>query len=247
MKKFFCIYLLGVLISLNVEGQTKKAPVVSKSKKAATIAVSNNKTVVKTKGPLESPERMVQIETNYGTMIAKLYNSTPLHRNNFLKLVTDGFYDSLLFHRVINQFMIQGGDPMSKNATTDIMLGNGSAPGERIPAEINLSFFHKKGALAAARDNNPQKASSNCQFYIVQGKVQTNEDVAKLQRPGGVYAPDQTEIYKRIGGAPFLDQNYTVFGEVISGLEVIDKIAQKGIGANNRPLENITMKIKLLN
>lgn len=247
MKKFFCIYLLCVLIGFKVQGQTKKAPVVSKSKTAATTGSNYKKTVEKPGAPLESSERMVQIETNYGTMIAKLYNSTPLHRNNFLKLVTNGFYDSLLFHRVINQFMIQGGDPMSKNASTDMMLGNGSAPGERLPAEINSTFFHKKGALAAARDNNPQKSSSNCQFYIVQGKVQTDEDVAKLQKPGGVYAPAQTEIYRRIGGTPFLDQNYTVFGEVISGLEVIDKIAQKGTGANNRPLENVTMKIKLLN
>ena len=246
MKKFFCIYVLCTCIVFNSEGQTKKPPVFSKTKITATPG-NNKKTVEKPLAQNVSTERMVEIETKYGTMIARLYNSTPLHRDNFIKLVSTGFYDSLLFHRVISQFMIQGGDPMSKNATSDVMLGNGAAPGERIPAEMNASFFHKKGALAAARDNNPQKASSNCQFYIVQGKVQTDEDVAKLQKPVGGYSPGQTEIYKRIGGAPFLDQNYTVFGEVISGLEVIDKITQQGIGPNNRPLENVTLKIKLLN
>ena len=246
MKKFFCIYVLCTCIVFNSEGQTKKRPFLSKTKATAT-ASNNKKTVEKPLAQNVSTERMVEIETKYGTMIARLYNSTPLHRDNFIKLVSTGFYDSLLFHRVISQFMIQGGDPMSKNATSDVMLGNGAAPGERIPAEMNASFFHKKGALAAARDNNPQKASSNCQFYIVQGKVQTDEDVAKLQKPVGGYSPGQTEIYKRIGGAPFLDQNYTVFGEVISGLEVIDKITQQGIGPNNRPLENVTLKIKLLN
>jgi peptidyl-prolyl cis-trans isomerase B (cyclophilin B) len=246
MKKFFSVYVLCVCIVFNSVGQIKKTPVISKPK-TTTKPGNNKKTVDKPLAQNASSERMVQIETKYGTMIARLYNATPLHRDNFIKLVNSGFYDSLLFHRVISQFMIQGGDPMSKNATNDVMLGNGAAPGDRIPAEMNASFFHKKGALAAARDNNPQKASSNCQFYIVQGKVQTDEDVAKLQKPVGGYSPTQMEIYKRIGGSPFLDQNYTVFGEVISGLEVIDKIAQQGIGANNRPLENVTMKIKLLN
>lgn len=246
MKKFFCLYLLCVYMVFSSEGQTNKKPVLLKTKATAT-AGNNKKTVDKPSAQNVSMERLVQIETKYGTMIARLYNATPLHRDNFIKLVNTGFYDSLLFHRVINQFMIQGGDPMSKNATSDMILGNGAAPGERIPAEMNASFFHKKGALAAARDNNPQKASSNCQFYIVQGKVQTDEDVAKLQKPVGGYSPAQTEIYKRIGGSPFLDQNYTVFGEVISGLEVIDKITKQGNGPNNRPIENVTMKIKLLN
>ncbi len=246
MKKLFCVYVLCVCIVFNSVGQAKKTPAVSKTKITATPAY-NKTTVDKPSVQNVSTERMVQIETKYGTMIARLYNATPLHRDNFIKLVSTGFYDSLLFHRVISQFMIQGGDPMSKNATSEVMLGNGAAPGDRIPAEMNASFFHKKGALAAARDNNPQKASSNCQFYIVQGKVQTDEDVAKLQKPVGGNSPAQMEIYKRIGGSPFLDQNYTVFGEVISGLEVIDKIAQQGIGPNNRPLENVTMKIKLLN
>ena len=246
MKKLFCVCIFCVCMIFNSVGQVKKTPAIPKSKTSATPG-NNKKTLDKGSAQNASTERMVQIETKYGTMIARLYNATPLHRDNFIKLVSTGFYDSLLFHRVISQFMIQGGDPMSKNAASDVMLGNGAAPGERIPAEMNASFFHKKGALAAARDNNPQKASSNCQFYIVQGKVQTDEDVAKQQKPAAGYSSAQTEIYKRIGGAPFLDQNYTVFGEVISGLEVIDKITLQGVGPNNRPLENVTMKIKLLN
>lgn len=247
MSKFYCVYFLYLFIAFNSAGQAKKATVTSKTKTVATSAATNKKAVEKPLAQNTSTERLVQIETNYGTMIAKLYNATPLHRDNFIKLVNEKFYDSLLFHRVIGQFMIQGGDPASRNATPDMLLGNGSAPGERIPAEMNSTFFHKKGALAAARDNNPQKSSSNCQFYIVQGKVQTDEDVSKLQKPGGGYSTAHTEIYKRIGGTPFLDQNYTVFGEVISGLEVIDKIAQQGTGPNNRPLNNVTMKIRLLN
>ena len=111
----------------------------------------------------------VQITTDFGTMKVKLYNETPLHRDNFVKLVSEGFYDSLLFHRVIKGFMIQGGDPQSKNAAAGQMLGSGDV-GYRIPAEFNDSLYHKKGVLAAARDNNPEKASSGCQFYIVQGK-----------------------------------------------------------------------------
>ncbi|MCY7420924.1 MAG: peptidylprolyl isomerase [Chitinophagaceae bacterium] len=246
MTKGFCICLFCTLVGFYSIAQIKKTSFATKTKTTITLP-ANKKIFEKTNVAIAASERMVQIETKYGTMVAKLYNATPLHRDNFLKLVTDGFYDSLLFHRIINQFMIQGGDPVSKNANGEIMLGNGSAPGDRITAEMNKTFYHKKGALAAARDNNTQKASSNCQFYIVQGKMQTDEDLAKMQNSGVPYSATQAEIYKRIGGTPFLDQNYTVFGEVISGLEVIDKIASLGTGANNRPLENVTMKIKLLN
>src|SRR3954469_4977808 len=109
--------------------------------------------------------RLVQISTDYGTMVVKLYDSTPLHRDNFIKLVQEGFYDSLLFHRVIQNFMIQGGDPTSKNADTSAVLGGGEGPGERVPPEFRSNYIHKKGVIAAARDDNPEKASSNCQFY----------------------------------------------------------------------------------
>ena len=197
---------------------------------------------------------MVEITTDYGVMIARLYDSTPKHRDNFLKLVSQKFYDSLLFHRVINGFMIQGGDPTSKNADSTTMLGGGSAPGERIPAEFKQNFFHKKGALAAARDGNPEKASSNCQFYIVQGKKidtaqlrQTAEQRIKANPNSYNYTAAQKEIYQRIGGTPFLDQNYTVFGEVISGLNVLDAIANSPIQPGDRPKKDIRMKIRLLN
>ena len=199
-------------------------------------------------------ERLVEISTDYGVMVAKLYDSTPLHRDNFIKLVEQKFYDSLLFHRIINQFMIQGGDPSSKNAADGQPLGGGAATGDRIPAEFRSGFFHKKGALAAARDDNPEKASSNCQFYIVQGKVIPPADLDKIYaarvkpaNPSFNYSKTQKEIYSRIGGTPFLDQSYTVFGEVISGLEVIDKIAGLPKDGSDKPLQSVRMKIRMLN
>ncbi|HNL83511.1 MAG TPA: peptidylprolyl isomerase, partial [Chitinophagaceae bacterium] len=194
-------------------------------------------------------ERLVEIKTDYGTMIVRLYNSTPLHRDNFIKLVEQGFYDSLLFHRVIKDFMIQGGDPTSKLADSLAVLGGGSAPGDRIPAEFRANLIHKKGVLAAARDGNPEKASSNCQFYLVQGKKidstqlnQTYETRIKPNAPNFSYTKQQKEIYKRIGGTPFLDQNYTVFGEMISGLNVLDKIAHVPTKPGDRPIKDVRMK-----
>jgi peptidyl-prolyl cis-trans isomerase B (cyclophilin B) len=177
-------------------------------------------------------------------MTARLYNSTPLHRDNFIKLVKQGFYDSLLFHRVINGFMIQGGDPTSKRADSITQLGAGEVPGvPMVPAEFRSNLIHKKGVLAAARDNNPEKKSSNCQFYIVQGK---KTDSAQLNN-GIAYTKEQKEIYQRIGGTPFLDQNYTVFGEVFIGMDVIDKIAATPCYPGDRPVKNVRMKIKILN
>jgi peptidyl-prolyl cis-trans isomerase B (cyclophilin B) len=172
----------------------------------------------------------VQLQTNMGTIIIRLSDSTPLHRDNFLKLVKTGFYDSVLFHRVIKDFMIQGGDPNSKRAASGQPLGNGG-PGYTVPAEFRSSLFHKKGVLSAARmgDNvNPSKASSGSQFYIVQGKTFTDGalDTLEIQRLNGRKIPaEQRSAYKTIGGTPHLDQGYTVFGEVISGLETVDKIA----------------------
>jgi cyclophilin family peptidyl-prolyl cis-trans isomerase len=241
--------IIGLLVlgTFTVNAQTKpKTPAKSPAKTTA-------KPVVK-KAPV-SKERLVELTTNYGTMILKLYDSTPLHRDNFIKLVQSGFYDSLLFHRVIQNFMIQGGDPDSKYADSTSMLGGGSVPGERIPAEFKPQFFHKKGALSAARDNNPQKASSNCQFYVVQGNRLPAEQLAQQEQgvkansgnPNFKYTAAQKETYARMGGAPFLDQNYTVFGEVISGLEVIDKIAAVQKGQNDRPKADVRMKLRMLN
>jgi cyclophilin family peptidyl-prolyl cis-trans isomerase len=193
-------------------------------------------------------EQRVRIITDSGDIVIKLYNQTPLHRDNFIKLVKEHYFDSLLFHRVINRFMIQGGDPDSKHAKPGQMLGDGG-PGYTIPAEFDSTLFHKKGVLAAARegdDVNPKKASSASQFYIVQGKKFTDEDFKTLQTKRGVVVPEwKKETYRTIGGTPHLDMNYTVFGEVVSGLEVIDKIALAKTDANNRPIQDIRMKIVL--
>ena len=192
----------------------------------------------------DSVEHQVLISTDLGDMIVKLYNCTPGHRDNFLKLVNQGFYDSLLFHRIIRSFMIQGGDPESKNAQPGMMLGNGDV-GYTIPAEFIDTLFHKKGALCAARTDNPTKASSGCQFYIVQGQVFSNEQAQMLELQRGIkLSPQQKEIYTTIGGSPWLDKEYTVYGEVISGLDVIDKIATVQTGPNDRPAVDVHMKMK---
>ncbi|MDN5205201.1 peptidylprolyl isomerase [Fulvivirgaceae bacterium BMA10] len=241
-------------------------------------------------------EYLVTIKTPYGDMKAILYDETPKHKENFIKLAKEGFYDSLLFHRIISEFMIQGGDPNSKNAAPGIPLGSGG-PDYTVPAEFKKHLFHKKGALAAARTNNPEKASSSCQFYIVQGKVWSNEELTSdmnalgqaaqqmMARPeydslkqvfvdaynsGGQEAygkklieckgiiakemnvkvdkdvpADRLEAYTTIGGAPHLDDEYTVFGIVVEGLDIIDKIAEQPRDGRDRPNENITMVVEL--
>jgi peptidyl-prolyl cis-trans isomerase B (cyclophilin B) len=238
-----------------------------------------------------APPVQVEMVTNHGTIVLELSDKTPLHRDNFVKLVEDGVYDSLLFHRVINGFMIQAGDTESKYADSLASVGSADLP-YQIPAEIVPDLFHKKGVLAAARTNNPQRASSSTQFYIVQGKIQNDSLLAynegrinkMLARHFGVNDPankplidslemaktqkdsvltkeldlrlnsildnywnfdkysipeDQRKVYKTIGGTPHLDQNYTVFGEVISGLEVVDSIAAVETDARDRPLVNV--------
>lgn len=194
----------------------------------------------------QQKEQVVLLSTSYGDIKLKLYNETPKHSDNFKKLAKEGFYNGTLFHRVISGFMIQGGDPDSKNAKPGQALGNGSA-GDRIPAEFNSKLFHKKGALAAARDNNPEKASSGCQFYIVQGTVIAGAQLdAFEQRSGKKFSPEQRKAYTTVGGSPHLDGEYTVYGEVIEGLDVIDKIASVKRDQNDRPLEDIKMTVKVL-
>ena len=191
----------------------------------------------------------VKIETDSGTMIAKLYNETPLHSDNFVKLVKEHFYDGLLFHRVIKNFMIQGGDPESKTAKPGQLLGEGSLK-YSIPAEFDTSVFHKKGALAMARegdDVNPNKASSSTQFYIVEGKTLTDAEMDKMETRFKIKIPENhREVYRTLGGTPFLDNTYTVFGEVESGLDVVDKIANAPKDSHDRPLNDIKMKITIL-
>jgi cyclophilin family peptidyl-prolyl cis-trans isomerase len=189
----------------------------------------------------------IKITTDSGVILIRLYDSTPLHRDNFVKLVESKFYDSLIFHRVIKNFMIQGGDPQSKTAQPGQMLGNGGGDMERIPAEFNRSLIHKRGTLCAARDGNPAKASSACQFYLVQGNIMSDQDLDGLEmRLGYKYTPAQRMAYKTYGGTPFLDQDYTVFGEVISGLKVIDKIASVQIGQGDRPVADVRMKMEVV-
>lgn len=248
----------------------------------------------------------ILISTPYGNMKVKLFNETPLHRANFLKLIKHGFYDSLLFHRVINHFMIQGGDPDSKTANDTMLLGNGDVD-YWIPAEFNKKIYHKKGMLAAAREDdevNPGRKSSGSQFYIVMGKTydsatlrkaeirinknivqeincnvafsgkskklqeyylrltaEGKEDSLKMVRrqlvdpisierykttPHFTFTPEQIKTYSTIGGTPHLDMNYTIFGEVVEGLDVIDKIAALKTDKNDRPLENVRMKISII-
>ena len=234
-----CLYtaLMLCLIaftSAHAEAQSKKTPTKPVPSKIV-------KTVVKP-GPVR-----ICVYTDSGSMIIKLSDSTPLHRDNFVKLVKEGFYDSLLFHRVIPQFMMQGGDPTSKYATPGARLGNGGDQLARIPAEFNPTLFHKKGALAAARDGNAQKASSACQYYIVDGKTFTDEQLTMLERQnGGKYTEEQRTIYKTMGGTAQLDRIYTVFGEVESGLEVIGKITGAARDGNNRPMADVRMRMEIM-
>ncbi len=236
---------------------------------------------------------MVLIETSYGDIKVVLYDDTPLHKENFLKLVRSGFYNDLLFHRVISHFMIQGGDPESRTAKSGKMLGNGDT-GYTLPAEILPNHYHKRGALAAARegdDINPEQRSSGCQFYIVQGKLFTESEIRQeearmnekryqlkvaqaftkerdsLLKAGAdanydtlihrtmaavskSYKPfhftaEEIKYYTTEGGVPHLDGAYTVFGEVVSGMDVVDKIASEATDQNDRPLKDIRMKMKI--
>ncbi|GGB94120.1 peptidylprolyl isomerase [Dyadobacter sediminis] len=190
-------------------------------------------------------DEVVTIETDLGSMKLILFDETPKHKANFLKLSNEKFYDGLLFHRVIDAFMIQGGDPDSRNAKPDEMLGKGDN-GYKIPAEFSPKLFHQKGALAAARDNNPAKESSGCQFYIVQGRKWSKNDLDKqAARAARKLTDEQRKVYETIGGTPHLDGAYTVFGQVIDGMEVVDKIGAVSKDERDRPEKNIAMKVSV--
>ncbi len=194
-----------------------------------------------------APERcLIEIETEFGTMLAELYASTPKHRDNFLKLADEGFYDDLLFHRVINGFMIQGGDPQSRGAAAGQMLGMGG-PSYQIPAEFVGDLVHVKGAIAAARTNNPEKKSSGSQFYIVHGSPVQEGTLNQVEAARNFrYTPEQRKAYLEKGGTPHLDREYTVYGQVIEGLDVIDKIAAVETAQGDRPKKDVKMKVRVI-
>ena len=184
----------------------------------------------------------VEMQTSSGNIVILLYDDTPLHRDNFIKLAGEGVYDGTLFHRVIKDFMIQGGDPDSKNAKAGQMLGEGDL-GYKIPAEFRENHINKRGALCAARqgdDVNPKKESSASQFYIVQGRKWSDGEMNMMeQRFGKKYSDEHRKIYAEEGGAPHLDGDYTVFGEVLEGMDVVDKIAAVKTDPMDRPLEDV--------
>jgi peptidyl-prolyl cis-trans isomerase B (cyclophilin B) len=183
--------------------------------------------------------KFVIMETTMGTLKLEVFSDVTQHAENFLTLADEGFYDSILFHRVIPNFMVQGGDPKSKTAAAGEMLGNGDV-GYKVPAEFMEQYHHKKGALAAARDNNPEKASSGCQFYIVQGKVFTDTELDNIERSGNRKLTEEArKDYKTIGGSPHLDMGYTVFGQLVDGMDVLDKISAVGCNSSNRPVEDV--------
>ncbi len=199
-------------------------------------------TIIVVLGAQAQDEKQVKfvIHTQFGDMTGVLYNETPQHRDNFVKLVNEGWYENSPFHRVIKNFMIQGGQ--NADGRMD--------PGYKVPAEFVYGKFHKKGALSAARQSdqvNPEKASSGSQFYIVQGNVVTAQQLSQFsQRSGMAYSDEQIEIYSKIGGTPHLDGSYTVFGEIVDGFDVIDKIAAVKTGGMDKPVEDVTMSIEII-
>lgn len=197
-----------------------------------------------------APEKcLIEISTPQGNMLVELYEETPKHRDNFVKLAGESYYNGTLFHRVIKGFMIQGGDPSSKNASADAQLGSGG-PGYQIDAEFDERFAHVKGALAAARlggPANPDKKSSGSQFYIVDGKDVTAEQLENSEASKGLtYTEDTKQAYLENGGTPFLDGDYTVFGRVIEGLDVIDKIVALSTGQGDRPRQDVQMSVNVI-
>ncbi len=214
-------------------------------------AMKGSRTSTTTQKIMVDPVKNAQVavDTDFGTMVIQLSDATPGHRDNFLKLVSEGFYEDLLFHRVIQEFMVQGGDPNSRGAKPGQMLGSGG-PGYQIPAEFVDTLYHVKGAVAAARTGdqvNPEKKSSGSQFYIVHGRTFSPAELDQLEgRMGRSFSDEQRALYREERGAPFLDGEYTVFGHVIKGFEVIDKIAAGEVDRGNRPLSDVGMNMRIL-
>jgi len=198
----------------------------------------------------QTPGKMVLIKTTMGDIKITLYEETPLHAENFIKLVEEGFYDKQFFHRVINNFMIQAGDPDTRTAQSGQRVGSGG-PGYTIPAEFNPLLYHKKGAIAAARQGdqvNPQRSSSGSQFYIVQGTVLTEAQLKQMEAQNMhiAFTSEQIKTYTTIGGTPHLDYAYTVFGEVVEGMDVVENIAAVQTDALDRPLKDIKFTMEIV-
>lgn len=261
MKKplFLSVGLLFLLTLASASG-CNEARNSSKDDVTADATQSSETTVntEETQPVMEATTTKVKIITSYGTMVAELYDSTPQHRDNFIKLAESGFYNDLLFHRVIKGFMIQGGDPDSRGAEANLRLGSGG-PGYTIEAEFIDSLVHTKGALAAARQGdqvNPQRRSSGSQFYIVQGKpvppqmlLSIEADCNSTRRDSSMhfhYSEAQIEAYQTQGGTPHLDGQYTVFGQIIEGLEIIDKIGAVQTARGDRPVEDVKFQIEVI-
>lgn len=258
MKTLFTLALMCFFV-WNTTAQTTKQPVKKTAPRAtgATKSTTVKKPIAKipattvpaTPAVVKLPGTRLKITTDLGNIVVRLYDETPQHRDNFIKLANEHFFDSLLFHRVMNTFMVQGGDPESKHAQPGQMLGTGGL-GYTIPAEFNPAFYHKKGALAAARmpDHiNPEKTSSACQYYIVHGRKWSDEELNGMDMQRAVkYTAEQRNMYKTIGGYAPLDMNYTVFGEVESGLDVVDKIASVPVAPGNRPYADVHMYIEVI-
>ncbi|MEP7106577.1 MAG: peptidylprolyl isomerase [Ferruginibacter sp.] len=243
----FCRFLLTITVLFStavLQAQVKKN--VIKKTTVAPIKPKAREKVAVIKPPVKAAGVRVKITTDLGEIVVRLSDKTPRHRDNFIKLVNEHFYDSLIFHRVMAGFMIQGGDPESKNSPPDIMLGRGDV-GYTIPPEFDSTLYHKKGALAAARTNNPEKASSGCQFYIVQGRKYVDEELNLIGMQNGIYfSPAKRMTYKMLGGTPVLDMNYTVFGEVETGIDVVDQIAQVQKNNFDRPVKDIHMRMEVI-
>ena len=233
----FCLFLASCCSSKTSEAPTERTDEIT----AATPSTENPTETTQNIRNMENLTKVL-IKTSEGDITIALYDNTPKHKENFLKLVNDGFYNGILFHRIIQGFMIQTGDPESKGAPAGKMLGNGG-PGYTIPAEFKPENYHKRGAVAAARQGdqvNPTKASSGSQFYIVDGKTFNANMMAQISyQYGKSFTDEQRKVYETIGGAPFLDGDYTVFGEVVEGMDVVDKIAAKPKDRYDRPTADV--------
>ena len=233
----FCLFLASCCSS-----KTSEAPAERNNEAAVATQSTDNQT--QNQLTTRNMENLTKVlfKTSEGDITIALYDNTPKHKENFLKLVKDGYYNGILFHRIIQGFMIQTGDPESKGAPAGKMLGNGG-PGYTIPAEFKPENYHKRGAVAAARQGdqvNPTKASSGSQFYIVDGKPFNASMMAQISyQYGKAFTDEQRKVYETIGGAPFLDGDYTVFGEVVEGMDVVDKIAAKPKDRYDRPTADV--------